>query len=504
MNRLDRHERTDLALMAPWALAISATFALLAIASPLFADDAFGFGDTAESGATEALAPADSSPVAVTLSGEIGPSVTVFADYADSSPPLKDFEAGALASGALNVSASGANADAFAAIDFSAEPDGTAKVSFDEAYVRAYFGKLDLEAGLRKVTWGKADSSGPLDVVNPSDLTDLTVTDSLDRKIARPMLRASYALGDFTSVEAIFQPSFAGHNLAFGGIWAPRQITSLPSALQSEVKTKVTALVMSGAITLAEARWLEMMLNIELLGADMESIASVNTATLDHSQGGLRFTTTVGSSDIGIQYWYGYLPKPAISIDTDALIEAVFANDEPLHTIHVDYNRFHQIGADYASVLGAFNVRAELAANITEDLSGDDGEVYNPSIAWSLGFDRDLFAAINLNAQADGSVRLMDGEVADNVSDTEAGEDLTHTTITMKLSRKFLKDEIEINLAGLYGIEDKDYLILPSIVWTRGDVQVELAGGIFGGDDEGEIGHFGDNDYASLSMTYTF
>lgn len=48
------------------------------------------------------------------------------------------------------------------------------------------------------------------------------------------------------------------------------------------------------------------------------------------------------------------------------------------------------------------------------------------------------------------------------------------------------------------------FLILPSIVWTKGDVEVELAGGIFGGDDEGEIGHFGDNDYASLSLTYTF
>jgi len=496
MNRLDRYART--------AFALTAAFALFAISSPLFADEAFGFGDGTESGATESIAPADSSPIAVNLSGEIGPSVTVFADDADSSSSIKSFEAGALASGALNVSASGSNADAFAAIDFSAESDGTAEVSFDEAYVRAYFGKLDLEAGLRKVTWGKADSSGPLDVVNPLDLTDLTVTDSLDRKMARPILRASYAIGDFTSVEAIFQPSFAGHDLAFEGMWTPRQITALPGAIAAEAQGKITALVMSGTISLAQAMALRDALTGELANADLESIASVDTSSLKYSQGGLRFTTTVGSSDIGVQYWYGYLPKPAISIDVDAMLAAASVGGEPLSAVHIDYNRFHQIGADYASVIGAFNVRAELAANVTEDLSGDDGEVYNPSIAWSLGFDRDVFAAINLNAQAGGSVRLMDGEVADSVSDTEAGEDLTHTTLTMKLSRKFLKDEIEINLAGLYGIEDMDFLILPSIVWTKGDVEVELAGGIFGGDDEGEIGHFGDNDYASLSMTYTF
>jgi hypothetical protein len=40
-------------------------------------------------------------------------------------------------------------------------------VYVDEAYLRAYFGKFDIEAGLRKLSWGKADSMGPLDVINP-------------------------------------------------------------------------------------------------------------------------------------------------------------------------------------------------------------------------------------------------------------------------------------------------------------------------------------------------
>lgn len=491
----------------PARTALLLTFTLFAGAANLYADEAFGFGDASETGESDsgAPAPADSSPLAVALSGDIGPSVTVFADDADSASSIEAFEAGALAAGALNLSASGSNADAFAALDFSAQPDGTAEVSFDEAYVRAYFGKLDLEAGLRKITWGKADSSGPLDVVNPLDLSDLTVTDSLDRKIARPVLRATYALGDFTSVEAVFQPSFAGHDFAFEGMWTPRQITRLPGDIAAEARAKITGLVMTGAISPAQTAALGNALNEGLANADMESIASVETGNLKHSQAGLRFTTTIGSSDIGFQYWYGYLPKPAISVDVDSMLaSAMTPGGDPLSAVHVDYNRFHQIGADYASVFGAFNMRAEIAANITEDLSGDDGEIYNPSIAWSVGFDRDIFAAINLNAQAGGSIRLMDDEVSDSVSDTEAGEDLTNTTLTMKFSRKFLKDEIELSVAGLYGIEDMDFLVMPSIVWSKGDLEIELAAGIFGGDEDGELGHFDDNDYASLSMTYTF
>jgi hypothetical protein len=62
----------------------------------------------------------------------------------------------------------------------------------------------------------------------------------------------------------------------------------------------------------------------------------------------------------------------------------------------LDYNHYHLIGADWAQVIAGFNLRAEVAAKLTSDLDDDDGSVYNPSLAWSLGFDRDLFAGISL------------------------------------------------------------------------------------------------------------
>lgn len=478
--------RRNFARSLSCALAIA-----VATAAPVFADEAFGFGDDTDTDAGTASADGAAAGMAagapaVTLSGELASSLTAFADDFDSWSSVESYNAGALASGILKFSATGTNADAFAALDFSAKNDGVPSVSFDEAYVRAYLGKLDLETGYRKVTWGKADSSGPLDVVNPLDLSDLTVTDSLKRKMARPMVRASYSLGDFTSLEAIFEPSFAGHKLALEGPWTPSQLTTLPQKIAAEAGP-------AGPFLAAA-----------LASADLSTFATLDTSTLKYSQAGVRFTTTVGSSDIGFQYWYGYLPRPAISVDVDAMVNAAMSGGNPLSAISVAYNRYHQIGADYASVFGKFNVRGELAANITEDLSGDDGAVYNPSVAWSLGFDRDLFASINLNAQAGGSVRLMDGEIADNASDTESGSDLTHTTVTAKLSRKFLKDEIELALAGMYGIEDADFVALPSVVWSKGDVKVNLTAGIFGGDGDGELGQFDDGDYASLSLTYSF
>jgi hypothetical protein len=88
-------------------------------------------------------------------------------------------------------------------------------------------------------------------------------------------------------------------------------------------------------------------------------------------------------------------------------------------------------------VLAGFNVRADFGANVTEDTSGDDGTVYNPHLVWSLGFDRDLFAGINLNVEGVGTVRLLNDKIGDNPQlDFEADTDMTSTQIVAVLSKK--------------------------------------------------------------------
>jgi hypothetical protein len=60
--------------------------------------------------------------------------------------------------------------------------------------------------------------------------------------------------------------------------------------------------------------------------------------------------------------------------------------------------------------------------------------VYNPSLAWSLGFDRSLVAGISLTLQCNETIRLLDGEINDPL-DIEAGTDITSTRITAALSK---------------------------------------------------------------------
>jgi hypothetical protein len=463
-------------------------------------DFGFGFGDETE---TEGSSGGGFVP-AVTIGGEVSASLAGYPD---------DFSAGAdhtrfgdIFSGKLNFSASNSVAEGVINLKVATTDS---PVAIDEAYVRAYYGGFDIEAGLRKLTWGKADSLGPLDVVNPLDYTDFSKMETGDLmkiKIARPLVHASLRLGQFSKAEAVFVPTFEPYRFASSGRWAPAQLTGMTKSISGQLVQATSVPLQPYTAAVLESRMPGL-----LTGPD--------TSTIDYFQAGLRFTTTVVSSDIGVQYYYGRLPRPAVGMagfstslpgvfgglstatDQDDVNAALSGLVPPV----IAYNPYHQIGVDYAQVLAGFNVRAEFAANITEDLAGDNGAVYNPHFAWSLGFDRDLIWGINLNLQCNETIRLLDDKVNNNPPlDVEADTDITATRITAILSKKFLRDEIEVRSAMMWGVEDNDFLIMPTFIWSKDSVSVEISGSIFGGDEEGQFGQFRDSSFIKAAIIYSF
>jgi hypothetical protein len=401
----------------------------------------------------------------VSIGGEV--SATMLGYIEDISEGPDHMRLGDLFSGKLNFSARCSFGEAV--INLNLTP-AQSPVSFDEAYLQAYFGNFDIAAGLRKLTWGKADILGPLDVINPLNASEIYTimadqSSLMSVKIARPLVHASYRFGQFSRIEGVFVPNFLPHSFAQTGRWADSRAELLA------------------------------------LGESSGGVNEPDTSTLDFAQGGLRFTSTAGSSDIGLQYYYGRLPQPSVGL--------AFSPPSPVPQVNVLYNPYHQIGLDYAQVLFGFNTRAELAANITGDLDGDDGSVYNPFLAWSLGFDRDLFLGINLNIQADQNIRLRHDRIgSDNFMsgnfDIEGGLPLTSTRLTATLSRRFIRDELELRASAVAGIEDSDFIIMPALIWTKNAIRIAFSGGIFGGDSDGLLGQYRDNHFLKASMTYTF
>jgi hypothetical protein len=128
---------------------------------PLSAQEfGFGFGDESETGGGGSTG----GSLAVSISGEVAAELLGY--YHDFPDGAENVDLGDIFSGELNFSAGIPAADAV--INLKLEPSET-PITIDEAYVRAYFGGFEIEGGLRKLSWGKADSFGPLDIINPLD-----------------------------------------------------------------------------------------------------------------------------------------------------------------------------------------------------------------------------------------------------------------------------------------------------------------------------------------------
>ena len=484
----------------------------------LFGQDfGFGFDDDEEESVS-------GKPVSLNIGGEITAEIVPFVhDFKKNKGNGKISQAISfrdILSGKLNFSIITANIETYASFNLSADsiselwdkdsPLGEGNYTpliFGEAFLRAFIGKVNIEAGLRKLTWGKADSLGPLDVTNPYDYSDLkNLTELKDLKIARPMAHITWNTGDFSKLEAVFIPNFLGHRFDQNGRWMPNQFSAMTDTVINEIlKNPIIGIYINQYPALVS-------------GFTGPSPKFPSTAGLDFFQAGLRFTATVGPVDLGGQYFYGNLFQPNVTINgIDDFISDLIAGNIPpdplnpytgnpkLISPRIEYSRYHQIGIDYAQVLFGFNLRSEFALHLTEDLSGDDGAVQNPFLAWSLGFDRDLFWGISANIQCNETIRLLNKKVGKNpVLDAEAGKKITATRFTMQIAKKFLMDKLETRAVVIWDVENSDCYVIPALIWTLGDLSSELSAGIFAGKESGDLGQYWKNSYIKLKLKYTF
>jgi hypothetical protein len=339
------------------------------------------------------------------------------------------------------------------------------------------------------------------------------------------MAHISWNMDGFSKLEAVFIPNFAGHRFAQEGRWVPAQYSDMLSRAESGIfsiaNTRFGNMLSSPMASLLDVDALFEGVRNKMLTHFSNGLAPPSTGGINYFQSGLRFTTTIGPVDLGVQYFYGNLFRPDFTIaGVDGFLDALsspinifsfittgnldFVNPNLLSP-QIKYNRYHQVGLDYAQVVLGFNLRAEAAIHLTTDLKGDDGSVRNPFIGWSLGFDRDLFWGINANIQCNETVRLFNSKVGNNpVLDCEADTKLTSTRLTMRLSKKFFKDELESSVTAIWGVEDMDCYIIPSFVWTIGNFSTELCGGVFAGKESGELGQYWRNSFVRLGVKYTF
>ncbi|MCR5607218.1 MAG: hypothetical protein K6F69_10450 [Treponema sp.] len=251
----------------------------------------------------------------------------------------------------------------------------------------------------------------------------------------------------------------------------------------------------SAYLTAANTNYTTALMAASSISSDSSSLYP-DTNTIEYAQAGLRITGTVGSTDLGASYYYGHYKQPTVNYGKmNTYLAKVLAGESTSDSDKfLDYDRLQVFGLEAARVFWLFNTRAEFAYNLTDDVAGDDPYVKNNSLAWVAGFDINLpIHNMNLNVQETGTYVLKNGEI-ENALDADYNSDdkYCHNKLVINLSDNFLYEKLKVECTGIWGIENKEFVIQPKVEYNIHEgFYLALTGGyVYSNNENGEFYNF--------------
>lgn len=543
-------------------LATAAFFSSFATAQDMDFGDDFGsdfggdFGDTASSSSFAATA--------LSVNGEAQVNFRAYVDDEGTSGlPIDEWNTWVDPKGklGLNYSNDSVSADVKFALSKDIITDYKADI-IDELTLEAYLGNFVIQAGKMKVVWGKGDKLHVIDNFNANDYKDFLIPDYIDRRISEPMVRVLYnAPNDaepFTSnrFEFIWTPFMTADRYAASGRWVPTQVKELKNKLTktatnsirttvSELEKKRTELaVAQTGLTNAKNAYdstdnetekakyaAQMQFYGNAVQTAQEKLTALNTTYLSqlsnsssladnlypdlyqlkYMQAGARFTTTTGSWDWGVSYYFGRDKRASFDYKKMApyvqkYLKGTAGEDDKF----IDYDFLQVFGVEAAKTFGAYNFRAEAAYNLTQDVAGDNPRIHNNSVAWVFGFDRDLpISELNFNLQTQGKYIINHDEIDDsrNSLDTEKSTYETDNKLVLNISDNLLHGKLKPEISAIYGFEHFDLIIMPKVTWYVSDGLEFSASGMYMQsfiESRSEFGNWHNNSFVQIAAKYTF
>lgn len=487
-------------------LATAAFFSSFATAQDMDFGDDFGsdfggdFGDSASSSSFAATA--------LSVNGEAQVNFRAYVDDEGTSGlPIDEWNTWVDPKGklGLNYSNDSVSADVKFALSKDIITDYKADI-IDELTLEAYLGNFVIQAGKMKVVWGKGDKLHVIDNFNANDYKDFLIPDYIDRRISEPMVRVLYNApndaGPFTSnrFEFVWTPFMTADRYAASGRWVPTKVKELEAFLS---KTALESIVYA-----PEPNKTIMLSNSSSLADNLYP----DLYQLKYMQAGARFTTTTGSWDWGVSYYFGRDKRASFDYKkmSDTYVQKYLKGNASEDDKFIDYDFLQVFGIEAAKTFGAYNFRAEAAYNLTKDVAGDDPKVHNNSFAWVFGFDRDLpVSELNFNLQTQGKYILNYDEIDDskNSLDTEKNTYETDNKLVLNISDNLAHGKLKPEVSAIYGFEHFDLIIMPKVTWYVSDGLEFSASGMYMQsfiESRSEFGNWHNNSFVQIAAKYTF
>ena len=331
-----------------------------------------------------------------------------------------------------------------------------------ECYLDMSLGRLDLRAGTQEIRWGRADGFNPTDNLIPYDYLDTFDAE----RLAVPALKGDFYVGG-TRFEAAWVPFYAPSRLPLlGQRWFP----SLPATIQAPPGPGMDPTT------------------IELTYQD--SGGPLPARTFDNGQWGVRWNQLVPHAEFSFSYFDGF--DDIAFFRPSPLPLSPPPHPRVLVSLGREYYRVRVAGADFASQLGPFGLRGEVAYFDQTDPANLDHLLYVVGLDRSWG---DWFAIIQYAGQ----------NVSGTVPDTAIFPDLAlRSTILCRVERT-LGPSRSIEVKGALRLRDGDFFVQPLYnVALANKWRLKIGATIFGGPGDEYFGQFRENGHLMMELRYTF
>jgi hypothetical protein len=331
-----------------------------------------------------------------------------------------------------------------------------------EFYLDVKLGRVDLRAGKQEIRWGRADGFNPTDNLIPYDYLDTFA----DERVAAPALKADAYAGK-AKFEAAWVPFYTPTRLPlFGQRWFPRLPATTLAILTPEPPPPTIDLTFKDAG------------------------GPVPPRTFGNGQWGVRWNQLLPRAEFSLSYFDGF---DDIAFFRSSIIPLELTPRPRVQiSLSREYYRVRVAGADFASEIGPFGIRGEMAYFDQTDPANLD------HLLFVVGLDRswgDWFAIVQYAGQK------VSGPVPNEPVFPDLG---LRSTMLWRIERT-LGPSRSFEVKGALRLRDGDFLIQPLYsIALANKWRLKIGATIFGGPEDGYFGQFRENSHLILQLRYTF
>lgn len=328
-------------------------------------------------------------------------------------------------------------------------------IELRETFIDYTADKWDIRVGRQLIIWGKADGLEITDIISPKDYTEFLARNFDDIRLSIDALKF-HLLFEQTNLELIWLPVFKPAILPLLGTpWA------FKSVFPESVKVVFE----------------------EPIEPDL---------TLKNSEIGGKLSFYLSGIDFAFSSFFTWEDVPTLH-------RTVAIGSDSIH-YYPEHHRITFVGAEFSKPIGDFVLREESAFykdNYFEPENILSEKLFKKnSLNWMLGVDWTPGNDWMLTAQfADDFILDYDDKIKDD----------EHTMLaTLHISKKFIRQTLELSTMAYFGISDRDFFIRSSMDYALTD-GLHLIFGIdlFVG-DEGMFGQYDDHDEVWIKAKYSF